>query len=67
MEQRLLTISQAAQYLAISRSFLYRLIQRGELRPVYIGRVPRIDRADLDALVDRLRGEREVDGEGNHA
>jgi excisionase family DNA binding protein len=50
---RLVTITDACRQLQISRTFLYRLLDRGELRSVKLGRVRRIPAGDLDELVAR--------------
>jgi len=51
--RNLLTIDEAAEYLRISRSSLYTLIQEGRLKPVrIIEGSPRIKVADLDKLID---------------
>jgi excisionase family DNA binding protein len=54
----LLTVVQAAQYLQISRSSLYRLIASGQLPTVRIGRSRRVCREDLDAFIAQARDER---------
>ncbi len=45
----------AARYLACSRSTIYELIERGELRGVKIGRARRFPFSELQALVERLQ------------
>jgi excisionase family DNA binding protein len=49
---RLLTLNQAAEYLALSHWTLRRLVWRGDLPHVRIGRLVQLDRADLDAWID---------------
>lgn len=50
----------AAHYLSCSRSTVYALIGKGELRGVKIGRARRFPITELQALVDRLSaGERD--------
>ena len=52
----LLTITQAAKYVGLSRTSFYKLIERGDVRPVrLLADAPRILRADLDALVAAAR------------
>jgi excisionase family DNA binding protein len=51
----LLTPTDAATRLAVSRSLIYKLLKRGDLRAVYVGRLPRIDPADLEAFLDSRR------------
>ena len=53
----LMTISEAAEYLSISRSKLYEMMDDGELAYVKLGRCRRIERRELIDLVAReLRG-----------
>jgi excisionase family DNA binding protein len=53
---RLLTPSDAARYLGLgSRWALYRLIQSGDLPRLLIASKLRIDRKDLDALIERKK------------
>jgi len=51
----LLTIREACDRLKLSRASLYRLIQRGELPTVRIGRARRVIREDLDRFITTLR------------
>jgi excisionase family DNA binding protein len=57
--QLLLTIEDAASCLAISRAHAYRLVQRGELPTIRLGRSRRVSRAALEAYVERLAREQE--------
>ena len=57
-EQLLLTTTQAANLLGISRTTVYALINQGELRPVHISRSCRISRAELERYVAGLDAER---------
>ncbi len=50
----LLTIEEAARCLAIGRSHIYELMQRGGLRSVRIGRSRRILNSDLGAFIEEL-------------
>ena len=52
---RLLTISEAAEYLAISERSVKRLIARGDLPCIRVGSALRFAFADLDALIARNR------------
>lgn len=49
----LMTPSEVAQALAVSRSTITRLAGRGELPPVRIGHALRFHRADVDELIRR--------------
>ncbi len=56
--QLLYSIPDAAVLLSISRAQIYRLIDKGELDSVLIGRSRRISDAQLAAFVDRLEQSR---------
>ena len=49
----LLSVSTAAEYLAVSVRTVYRLIAAGELHPVRVGARLRIEREDLRAYLER--------------
>jgi len=51
----LLTPAEVARRLSVSRSMVYLLIRRRELRTLYIGRLPRVSEAALDDYVERQR------------
>jgi excisionase family DNA binding protein len=51
----LLTVEEAATVLRTSRSDMYRLIQRGDVETVPIGRGQRVVYESLVAYVNRLR------------
>lgn len=50
---RLVTLVEAARYLAVSRSALYQLLATGQLASVHIGRARRIPMAELRRFVER--------------
>jgi excisionase family DNA binding protein len=50
----LLTIDQAAQALAISRSSIYELVLRGDIESIKIGRCRRITPAALQQYIESL-------------
>lgn len=55
-EPRLLSPDQAARYLGLgSRWVIYRLIAQGTLPAIRLARKLRLDRADLDVLIDRAK------------
>lgn len=55
-DNQVLTLNEAASYLAISRATLYRLIGRGALPVVRVTEARRgITRADLDAYITSRR------------
>ncbi len=56
MHTLLLTTTEAADLLGVSRTTVYELLNTGQLESVRIGRARRIPRAALVAYVDRLRG-----------
>lgn len=51
--RQLLTVADAAEYLAMSRGAVYNLLRCGELRSIRIGRSRRIVLADLWSFVDQ--------------
>lgn len=55
IEPRLLRIRQAAHYAQVSETTVRTWIRDGLIPRVKISKVVRIDRADLDALVERKR------------
>lgn len=54
MNPLLLTVSQAADTLGLSRSKTYELIQRGDLHSVVIGRCRRVPTASLNDFIESL-------------
>ena len=59
--EKLLTVQQVAELLALSRSTVYNLMERGDLRYAKIGRSRRIPSAEVDRLIrDSLIGGRDV-------
>lgn len=50
-EKLLLTISEAAELLSLSRATLYRALARGDVRAVHVGRSVRISRTELERFV----------------
>lgn len=55
IERRLFTYEQAATYLSISVRQMKKYAAEDQILKVNIGNAVRFDRADLDALVDRLK------------
>ena len=51
--RRLLTPKQIAEQLQCSYSMVLALIRRGDLRAVFVGRLPRVRDSDLTAYIDR--------------
>lgn len=54
--QLLLTVSEAAECLAIGRTAAYALVSSGELESVRIGRLRRVPISAIEEYVNRLRG-----------
>lgn len=48
----LVTVKEAARLLSVSRSKIYEMIRRGELRRVKIDRCSRIDARSIDAILN---------------
>ena len=61
----LLTVIEAAQALNLSRAFMYRLLQRGELASLKLGGSRRIAWIGLLAFVERHMAEQQLGGD-NH-
>lgn len=56
MDQRLLTIPNVCAYLHLSRTSVYRMINRGEMPGVlHIGGVVRIDKDELDKWIQATK------------
>jgi len=55
MATLLLTVEQAAEALALSRTVIYELMGAGKLDSVHIGRARRITQASLEEYVSRLQ------------
>lgn len=47
----LLSINDAARCLNVSRATVYRLMEAGALKPVYVGSIVRFRPSDIDAVV----------------
>lgn len=58
-----LSVTQAAQYLGVSRASLYRLLNSGELRTTKLGGRTLIRRVDADALLEASVGSISTRGE----
>jgi len=57
----LLRIDEAAAILGVARVTVYRLIWRGLIRPVYIGRAVRIPRSEVERFAQELQQTGRVD------
>lgn len=55
LERDVLTVEQAAAYLQIHKGTLYKYIRSGQLPAAKLGKVYRIYRRDVEALLTRLR------------
>jgi excisionase family DNA binding protein len=66
MDKRLLTVKEAAAYLALSPITLYHLVHRREIPFVKLrAKALRFDRQDLDRLVDGLKSKTVKDAEND--
>ena len=52
LPQRLLRVTEVARCLAISRSAVYQLMERGQLRYVKLGRCRRVRPEDVSRLIE---------------
>jgi len=59
MEKRLLNIAEAGEWLGLSESFLYKLVESDSIPCIRIGRVIRFDIKELEAW---LREDEEEEG-----
>jgi excisionase family DNA binding protein len=58
-EKEILTVSQVAEYLQLSEMTTYKLVQEGKIPAFKIGRSWRVQKGDLEKLIERLKkGER---------
>ena len=55
-DERLLKLPEVSTRLALSRTAIYRLMARGELRPVRIGGALRFPASTIDQLIENLKG-----------
>lgn len=55
----LLRIAEAAEWLSLSRSKVYELVQRGQLEVIHIDGAVRVPSSALETYVGRLRGEQQ--------
>lgn len=55
IQRRLLTTDEAAAYLSIGRRTMQNLLRDGEVLKIRIGASTRIDQADLDEYVERIK------------
>ena len=52
-EHRLLNVYEVARYLGVSTRTVYRLVSRGELKGVMVGRLLRFRPQDIERFIDR--------------
>ena len=64
--ENLYTVPETIEYLRISRPNLYRLIKRGELRPISIGKRTLFPESEVERFVNHLKKRRRplTKGEG---
>jgi excisionase family DNA binding protein len=51
----LLTVRSVCELLAVSRQTVYRIVEKGDMRPVRVGERLRFRRADIEAYLERNR------------
>jgi excisionase family DNA binding protein len=54
----LLTLDEVADRLKVSRRTVSRIVKAGQIRPIQVGRHPRVTERELDAYVGSLEGRR---------
>ncbi|CAG0989358.1 hypothetical protein PHYC_02201 [Phycisphaerales bacterium] len=52
-QARYLPLPVVQRWLSVCRRTLYRMLKRGEITGIYVGRARRIDRASLEAFIAR--------------
>ena len=55
-EDYLLRLPEVAARLALSRTAIYRLIERGEIQPVRIGSALRFSAFEINRLIETMKG-----------
>ena len=55
MEKRLLTVKEACEYLNISKATLYKLIKKGDLKPIKLSNATRFDVNDIEEFIKRKK------------
>jgi excisionase family DNA binding protein len=55
LDKRLLTVKQVCNYLSVSHTTVYRMIERKELSPITIGGRTLFDKKDIDNLIETAR------------
>lgn len=53
--QPLLTVTEAAELLSVSSSFVYKLMRQGKLRPVRMGAATRFQISEIMRFIDDAR------------
>lgn len=56
-DRHLIRVEEAARRLSLSRTSVYSLIAKGDLRPVHVGRAVRLLASDVAAYAERLATE----------
>lgn len=54
--KRLYSVKAIMEYLDISRTTLYNLINSGQLSPIKLGKSVKFDKADIDSFIDKKKG-----------
>ncbi len=57
MQDEILTVEEAAQYLKVDPVTIRNIIRRGLLPAMKVGRIYRIRRADLESLIHKIEPE----------
>lgn len=57
LDQEILTVEQAAEYLQVHKITLYRYIRQGLLPAARLGKMYRLFRRDVEAFLDSMRHE----------
>ena len=52
MEKKWLNLAEAAEYVGVGRTTIYRWVKEGKLNQYKVGKVSRIDKEELDQLFE---------------
>lgn len=64
LDQEILTVEQAAEYLQVHKITLYRYIRQGLLPAARLGKMYRLFRRDVEAFLDAMRHQPDSDSAG---
>ncbi len=60
--EKLMTLSQLAEYLQLGKSTVYKMVQKGEIPGIKIANQWRFKKSEIDKWLQAQRGKRKVSG-----